>query len=127
MTNDKLADNYFAIIPHWVLFSDISPQAVRLYCVLRTYADNRTMESWPSRSSLAKDMQVDVKTIDRAIKELVEINALVVEKRFYNNEPTTNLYTLMSAGSPKNVPTPSPTYVPTKGDRKSTRLNSSHT
>lgn len=96
------ADNYFAIIPHWVLFANISPQAVRLYCVLRTYADNRTLESWPSRNTLAEDLQVDsVKTIDRAVKELVDLGAISVERRFKNGEPQSNLYTLMSQVAPR--------------------------
>ena len=39
-SQDKIiADNFFAIIPEWVLYADISPQAVRLYGVLRRYAD----------------------------------------------------------------------------------------
>lgn len=100
------ADNYFAIIPHWVLFSDLSSQAIRLYCVLRTYADNKTLESWPSRNTLAQDLQVEsVKTVDRAIKELVDVGAIMVERRFKNGEPQSNLYTLMSLPSPKNVAT----------------------
>lgn len=113
----KKADNYFAIIPHWVLFSKISAQAVRLYCALRTYADNKTNESWPSRPTLAKDMQVDsVKTVDRAIKELIEIGALKVEKRFYDKQQQTNLYILMS------LP-PSDMGVPTQPQESPTNYN----
>lgn len=101
--SDNKADNYFAIIPHWVLFSGISSTAIQLYCVLRTYADNRTMESWPSRQKLADDLNVQsVRTVDAAIKELLGIGALKVEKRFNGNQQTSNLYILMSQGGAEN-------------------------
>jgi hypothetical protein len=92
------ADNYFAILPQWVLFANISPQAIRLYAVLRTYADNKTNESYPSRASLANDMKVaSTRTVDAAIKELVEIGALKVQNRASaNGNQTSNLYTLIS-------------------------------
>ena len=32
-------DNYFAIIPQWILDSGINPRAMVLYCILWTYAD----------------------------------------------------------------------------------------
>jgi hypothetical protein len=92
------ADNYFAILPQWVLFANISPQAIRLYAVLRTYADNKTNTSYPSRASLANDMKVaSTRTVDAAIKELVEIGALKVQNRAsVNGNQTSNLYTLIS-------------------------------
>ena len=117
------ADNYFAIIPHWILFADISPQAIRLYCVLRTYADNKTLESWPSRQTLAEDMRVDsTKTVDRSIKELIDLGAIKVERRYKNGEPQSNLYTLMSQVAPqKSLPTP--TDVPTYPQESPTNYN----
>lgn len=98
------ADNYFAIIPQWILFADISPQAIRLYAVLRTYADNKTNESYPSRASLANDMKVaSTRTVDAAIKELVGIGALkVTARRTDTGDQTSNLYTLIST-APRQV------------------------
>jgi hypothetical protein len=98
------ADNYFAIIPQWILFADISPQAIRLYAVLRTYADNKTNESYPSRASLANDMKVaSTRTVDAAIKELIGIGALKVSaRRTETGDQTSNLYTLIST-APREV------------------------
>mgnify|MGYP001945807835 CR=1 FL=1 len=51
------ADNRFAIIPHWVIYSNISDAALRLYAVMAKYADNATGKAWPSRGTLAKDIR----------------------------------------------------------------------
>ena len=92
------ADNYFAIIPEWVLFSDISANAVRLYCVLRRRADKQSGKCYPSRKTIAEDMQVGSKsTVDRAMKELVKIGAIKVIHRTNKDEYTSNIYKVMSA------------------------------
>lgn len=91
------ADAYFTIIPEWVLYSDISPQAVRLYGVLRRFADSGG-ECFPSRKTLASRLQVDsTKPVDRALKELVDIGAVSIEQRRDDKgDLTTNLYTVFS-------------------------------
>ena len=91
------ADNYFAIIPEWVLDADVSAQAVRLYGILRRYADadNR---AWPSRLTLANRMRVSTKTVDRSLKELLALGALAIKhRRDAAGDPTTNLYRLFTA------------------------------
>ena len=74
------ADNYFAIIPEWVLDSEISANAVRLYCVFRRYADQNGY-CFPSRKTLARRCRVSEATVDRLIKELEAIGALTVRNR----------------------------------------------
>lgn len=82
MTADIHADGPFALIPEWVLDAEISAQAVRLYGVLRRYADNRTLLAHPSRRTLADRLHVaDVKTVDRALAELVRVGAVTVTQR----------------------------------------------
>ena len=112
-TTSTSADNYFAIIPEWVLFSDISANAVRLYCVLRRRADKQSGKCYPSRTTLAKDMQVgSVSSVHRAMKELVEIGAVLVSHRKINDEYTSNVYTVIStppAGVLSQVTLPSTT------------------
>ena len=101
------ADIYFAIIPEWVLYADISPSAIRLYCTLARYANDEG-KSNPSRRTLADKMHCSTKTIDRAVAELVAIGAL----RVYHNtsregDYTSNDYHLHQVpwGGDKNVPT----------------------
>ena len=71
------ADIYFAIIPEWVLYADISSSAIRLYCTLARFADDHG-RCHPSRKTIAEKMRCSTKTIDRAVAELIEIGALSV-------------------------------------------------
>ena len=101
------ATNYFAIIPEWIIYEDISANAVRLYAVLNRYANSRG-HAWPSRKTIADKMQVSVATIDRAKEELVNIGALTIEARTTpSGDPSSNLYILHTA-SGDNYPPLSP-------------------
>ena len=108
------SSDYFAIVPEYVLFSSVSPNAVRLFAVLNRYANKRG-QAWPSRKTMAQLMDVSVATIDRAKDELVELGALTVENRQGpNGDPTTNIYTLvMSSPMRKGTPTREETGTPT--------------
>ncbi len=84
ITND---DGYYAIIPETVLYAGISAQAVRLYCVLRRYADKGTLEAHPSRKTLAMRLNAsDPKVVDRATQELVALGVLTVFQRWVDDE-----------------------------------------
>ena len=93
------SDNYFSQIPHWVLYSEISPQAIRLYAILYHYANRESNVGWPSRESLAKDLQVkSARTVDSCIDELEAIGAVKVDKRFNDKGwQTSNYYTVITA------------------------------
>lgn len=69
-------DNKFSTVPEWVIDSPISATAVRLYCVLQRYANSDGV-CFPSRSTLARRMHCSVRSVDRAVEELEQINALV--------------------------------------------------
>lgn len=115
-----IADNFFAIIPEWVLYADISPQAVRLYGVLRRYAD-RDGSCFPSRKRLASDLRMEsTKPVDKALKELISIGAITSERRFTEQgDLQSNLYTVLSIpmGSDEKIPT-SPLFGPHGSSRK---------
>lgn len=91
----------FVIIPEWVIVSNISHGAVRLYALLGKYADYETGEAFPSRKLLATRLDVSVATVDRFVKELVDIGALEVFKRCDNGIWLSNLYRVRRVkGSP---------------------------
>lgn len=119
MDEKLIADNYFTIIPEWILYSEISPQAVRLYGVLRRYAD-RDGACFPSRKRLANDLRVEsTKPVDKAIKELEAIGAITVEHRYTEQgDLQSNLYTVLSTplGRDEKLPT-SPPFGPHGRDR----------
>lgn len=87
----------FSMIPKWVMISDLSSGAIRLYGVLMCYADNKTHEAYPSRKTLADDMQLKrVRSVDTYIEELVEFGALIVKKRKRKDGSyMSSLYTLI--------------------------------
>lgn len=88
------SSEYFAIIPEWILYSEITANAVRLYAVLNRFANSRG-HAWPSRKTIADLMGVSVATVDRAKDELVDIGALTIQPRTTpSGDPSSNLYIL---------------------------------
>ena len=70
----------FAVIPEWVIYADIGPNAVRLYGVLYRHLGENEF-AWPSRETLADKMHCAQATVDAAIKELAGIGAVTKERR----------------------------------------------
>ena len=88
----------FSIVPEWVLDSEISHGAVRLYALLARYT-NSDHAAWPSRATLATRLRTSKDSVDRWIKELGCVQALHVEHRREvtkegNLINRSNLYTL---------------------------------
>ena len=98
MTHNLGTDIRFSIIPEWVIDADISDRAVRVYTLLARYADNETLQAFPSRDTLAKRAHCNVKAVTRAIDELVTIGAVVKEHRKQGDSYQSNLYTLRRVG-----------------------------
>jgi hypothetical protein len=114
------AQVYFAVLPEWVLDLPISSQAVRVYCCLRRYADNKTGECWPSRRTLAMRSRTSITTLDRCLKELVDHGAIRMERRKGNNgDWTSNLYTVLSMpdGVAADLIPPRPVIAATGGSK----------
>jgi len=97
-------DLRFSIVPEWVLDADVSDRAVRLYSVLARYADNETLQAFPSRETLAKRCKCHTKSIDRAIDELVLLGAIAKRHRKANNGYQSNIYTLRRIPTPQSPP-----------------------
>jgi len=77
---------YFALVPEYVLDADITAQAVRLYAVLRRYADKKTLRCYPSRATLVSRLhKASPKVVDRASRELVDIGVLVIIPRWIDS------------------------------------------
>lgn len=101
------AEERFAIVPEWVLFADISAQAIRLYAVLARYADQSNRAN-PSRRAIAERMRCSRDTVDRALRELQTIGAVqVVPQISEHGDRTSNLYVLaVRPPSRTDAPTP---------------------
>jgi hypothetical protein len=91
-----LLEQRFAIVPEWVIDADISDCAYRLYSVLLRYGQTSGCRM-PGRATLADRLHKTSKdTVDRALKELVAVGAVVVEHRHRDGRHLTNRYHLMS-------------------------------
>jgi Helix-turn-helix domain len=102
------ADAYFAIIPEWLLDSEVSDRAIRLYAILRRYAD-AAGTCFPSRTTLAARLRCSVDSVDRAVKELTTLEAVTVTGRIGSDgDQTSNLYIVHSLpeGGRKPAATP---------------------
>ena len=130
--NKITADNYFSIIPEWVLYADITATAVRLYATLQRYADKDSGECHPSRATLATKCNCTVKSIDRALAELIAIGAVTKKQRISpNGDMTSNQYRVITnAGVASKLSLPSDKNSPTGGDKNDTQtivsMNQSH-
>lgn len=109
------ADEFFAIVPEWILYANISPQAVRLYAVLHRIANDATSKGFAKRATLARRLRrrsgdtwigVDVKTVDRATAELEALGAIEVTEQYdTSGDRRENLYKVITR-RPANVQIP---------------------
>jgi hypothetical protein len=93
------SDLRFSIIPEWVIDADISDRAIRLYSILARYADNETLQAFPSRETLAKRAHCHIKSVDRGIQELIDIGAVLKAHRRNGESYQSNIYTLKRVGT----------------------------
>jgi hypothetical protein len=92
-------EQHFAIVPEWIIDADISDAAYRLYSVLLRYGQSSGTRM-PSRALLARRLRKrSTDSVDRALKELVLIGAIVVERRRRGRENLTNRYHLRSTSA----------------------------
>jgi len=88
------SDLKFSIVPEWLLDSAVSHKAIRVYAIIARYADNQTMTAWPARATIAGRAKCTIKSVDRAISELVEVGALGKELRRDDTGQRSSVYTL---------------------------------
>jgi predicted transcriptional regulator len=91
MSNKISISRRFAIVDEWVINLDISDRAFKLYAVLARYADNNTHKAFPSRETLATRLRCSKASVDRAVMELVDAQAIEKQHRAYNSV----LYTVL--------------------------------
>lgn len=103
----RSADHYFAIIPESVLYADISATAVRVYGVLRRHADKDNGTCHPGKTRIAALARIGIRTVNRAIDELVVIGAIEVIHRPDPDNPKrmlTNQYRLLTPCAGDSTP-----------------------
>jgi hypothetical protein len=92
-----VVEHRFAIVPEWVIDAEISDSAFRLYSVLLRYGQSSGARM-PSRATLARRLKKrSVDSVDRAMRELVAIGAVVVERRRRGRQNLTNRYFVVTS------------------------------
>jgi hypothetical protein len=71
----------FAVIPEWILYADISAQALRIYGVMARYADKGTGKAFPSHRAIAERGRCSIRTVQRALAELAKVGAIEITER----------------------------------------------
>lgn len=85
----------YAIVPLWVVQSDLSATAVRVFALLAgKYAHRVTHDCWPSLQRIADDLAIHRNTAKAAIAELVDRGVLTRRQRGNEAGQTSNHYTL---------------------------------
>jgi hypothetical protein len=91
-----VVEQRFAIVPEWVIDAEISDSAFRLYSVLLRYGQSSGARM-PSRATLARRLKKrSVDSVDRAMRELVAVGAVVVERRRRGRQNLTNRYHVLT-------------------------------
>ena len=122
MGGGKVTGYRFGRVPEWLLDSDVSAQAIRLFALLTRYADHREGTGHARRKALAERMRCSVNTLDRTIQELVEVGAVEVVPHYAaDGRRMENDYSLseFAATPPHACSSPSPpagTPLPTHGE-----------
>jgi hypothetical protein len=110
------SDIRFSIVPEWVLDAGLSDRGIRIYALIARYADNDTLQAFPSRETLADRALCSVKSVDRAISELVAAGALRKAHRRNGDSYQSNLYTV------RRIPDPLVTRVAPPRDTGDARV-----
>jgi hypothetical protein len=71
----------FAVVPEWILYADISAQALRIYGVMARHADKGTGKAFPSHRVIAERGRCSIRTVQRALAELVQLGAIEITER----------------------------------------------
>lgn len=107
----------FATVPEWLLDSSCSDRAIRLWAVLDRYADAEG-RAFPGRPRLAERLGCGVSSVDRALAELVEAEAVATQAHYRSDgSRAANSYWLWPAHPPVpgGLPTPGEGVAPPVG------------
>ena len=71
----------FTMVQNEILNLELSGQAFKLYCILKSYCFNDKTICFPSQKTLAYRLNKSVRTVQRALKELVKFGLVKIKRR----------------------------------------------
>lgn len=85
----------FTMVENEIFDYNISGQAFRLYCLLKSYCFNGNDRCFPSQNTLAKKLNKSIRTVQRNLKELVTAGIITIKRR----GSISNIYVLLTVKS----------------------------
>ena len=90
-----VSEFYFSIIPEWLISSQVSDNALRVYSALYRFADKEKGTCYPSVATIGKKCNKSPSSVKRGLRELKLIGAIEVKERYIEDKgQTSNLYIL---------------------------------
>ena len=99
----------FTRIPNWLLTyrdsegSSLSPQAIKVYLALASFADNDTFEAFPSQTILAERADMSTRSVQRYLKELEDLEVIQVFKKSNGKDKWVSNYYKLMVNPPKTM------------------------
>lgn len=90
----KYKKGEFITVPNIHQLTSVSATAQALFLWLCSYADEEGI-CFPSRTTLASNLNCSVRTVDSYLAELVDFGFLQKEERYSNNKQTSNKYQIL--------------------------------
>lgn len=90
----KYEKGTFVVVPNKNVLKGLSPNLQIIFFWVCSFADENGV-CWPSRSTIAKNSGIGKQTVDKHIKNLVELGFLTKEKRKDGAKNMTNVYQIM--------------------------------
>lgn len=73
--------NNFTMVQNEILSLNLSGQAFKLYCILKSYCFKDKTTCFPSQKLLADRLNRSVRTVQRALKELADCGLIYIKRR----------------------------------------------
>lgn len=83
----------FFMVPNRIFELELKPRDFTVYCCLLRHSDNNIRTCFPSRRLIAKECQMDKKTVDSAVESLSALGLVKkIQRHRENGTRTSNLY-----------------------------------
>ena len=83
----------FFIVSNRIFEFELKPRDFAVYCCLLRHADIANHTCFPSRRTISKECQIDKKTVDVALNNLIDIGLIKkITRTRFDGSKTSNLY-----------------------------------
>lgn len=93
MINTQTSRKDFFMVANRIFELNLKPRDFAVYCCLLRHADIEKHTCFPSRRTISKECQIDKKTVDVALNNLIDIGLIrKITRTRFDGSKTSNLY-----------------------------------